>query len=545
MRSHMNKSIIKGILAIIMLVILCFSFSACKNNTDVSTLDSPSSISGNETTKSPEQPTTTPINKDIQSSTIPTTMYLDGSLSYRSYQPTEELTVYISEDSNKQQIIISNKSITLEYNWEYNLNYGEPIVKIDSQDNTSALYIILPTKDSEPILNTNEICGIAHVINPTTLEEFPFSNDIEFLKEWTSIEYSIPWNDTIETFSLMISPNWSRQYFYSGIQLPSNETYEVVFEDTSHFSETLMEYRRVGFKLDNDIIWLGKFCDDITQTNINQNITKENNYLCSFIFLPYDDILYTKEDGLTFNNTLSREDRMLTGEMLTLDPDDELDLDGDGKKDIISYQGLPQKSDLDYYNSCTLTVNNSSIEYDGDNVKSTLYAGSLDGKALQLMIMDYGPSADPSLRIYLYNGKELTYAGEIPSYDYSLNKDGFTALCESYHIQSFRVPFYFKLENGLIKQIEQDLYPQGNTVKVLQDITLYEDNNENTLGITLTAGNEVIIVGSDLKEWVYIKDIKSGNFGWLKTKDDVNNCLLPDGRAVPAVELFEGLVFYG
>lgn len=537
----------KTIPSVLLFITLCFFISSCKKTTAaLETAPSPIA-SNNEVTQSTIKPTAVPIGN----SPTPATTYLDKALSYRSYQPTDEILVFISEDSKNQQVVISNNSISWVFFWEYNLAYGEPIVKVDRNDSTDALYIILPTVDLKPILNVEEISGVAHILNPTTLEEYPFKDEIDLHKNWTSIDYTASLDDSnsfknaAETFTFHISPNWDIKYYYPGIKLPTNETYEIVFEDTAHYTNSLLVYRQVGFKQGNETIWIGKFCDDITKTNIVNADNLSDRAMFNFIFLPYKDILYTKEDGLTLGNTWTREERMLNGEMLTLDPDDALDLNSDGTKEILSYRGLPNSTRFDYYESCTLTVNDSTIEYDGDNINSTIYAGSLDGKTLQLMIFDNGPSSDPILQVYQYVDNKLKYSGEVLSYHYTLNKDGFTAYCESYHIQCFRVPFQFKFENGTIKKIEQDFYPQGNTVTVLKDFTLYEDKNEDTLGITLTTGNEVIIVGSDLTEWVYIKDITSGKSGWLKTMNGENNCLLPDGRAVPAVELFEGLTFYG
>lgn len=271
-------------------------------------------------------------------------------------------------------------------------------------------------------------------------------------------------------------------------------------------------------------------------------VKTSKTFILAIFFLT--TIIYLSACKKGEGTTLTREDQLLAGKMLALLPDDALDLDGDGEKDIISYRSMT--TDYTRGNSIySLTVNNSTIEYVGDNVAPTIYGSSLDGKTLQLIIYDDGPSADPTLNIYHYTGSKLKYAGTIPSYQFTLTEDGIIANCESYHIQCHSVPFKFEYTNGEIKKIEQDFYPQGNTVTVLRDVPLYKEKNDATIGITLKTGSEVIIVGSDLKEWVYIQDITSGEYGWLRTTDDYNNCLIPDGEAVPATELFDGLYFYG
>lgn len=516
----------------------CLLLCSCNNKEDATNTDLPSSLPVSETEVTPKSPSTTPNPSPLlnQSSPTPDIPELLETLTYQTYQLNDKLTVYISTTKEKPHIVISNQSVSCAYDWEYNLDYGEPIIKLDRNSTLAgeALYIILPTSKNQDILAVKEICGEVYVLDPSTLQETTYSDDIAVLKDWISARITQPYDGLEATFTLEIGLSWVREYTYPGIDLPKMDSYPLVIEDLAYFSDSLYEYRQVGVQLTDDILWLGKFCDDITLLDSSDN----------YIFLPYQDIVYTSENGLSSSNPKTREEQILAGNMIMLDPNDALDLDQNGVMELINYRNLRDASITDQYNvqDFSLSINDETISYQGTNLDNIPYAGSLDGKSIQLIIFENGSSADPLLNFYQYKGNELSYAGSIPSYEYTLSNGEITAYCESVHLQCFRVLRKFSYQNGEVKEIEQEFYEQGNTVTVLQDFTLYENKEESTLGIKLTKGSEVIIVGSDLKEWVYIQDVKSGNYGWLKTTD---HCLLPDGRELPSWELFDGLYFYG
>lgn len=83
----------------------------------------------------------------------------------------------------------------------------------------------------------------------------------------------------------------------------------------------------------------------------------------------------------------------------------------------------------------------------------------------------------------------------------------------------------------------------GNTATVLQEIPLYSEKNGNEADIELLAGDAVQVIGGDLKEWVQLKKVSTGEMGWIKV--NVTECRLPDGNCIDSRYLFEGLMFYG
>ena len=455
---------------------------------------------------------------------------------YITYPTKDSVIPSISIHTSENKIQIIKSQEVAEFVWDYDLSLGEPIISSDED----FLYIILPTAKDETYLNVPSICGIAHIIRKATLSEVTYDNPIQnYIAHHQPLienrENPEATNETQFCVNLFLRDGCYRPYYYTALNFPIQNEYKIVLEDIARYTNSLNEYRRLGILVENEVIWVGKFCYHIAGKNPEE-----------FLFLPDQNLQYSKENGFSPLSTLSREERILNGENIVLDPDDTLDLDGDGVKERICYEPIPTNPS-DHIMIYTITVNNSSMIYEGVQVDPTLFTGSLDGKTIQLMLFDNGPSCDPQINIYYYTQSNLGLAGVIPSYQYTLTKEGIEAYCESCHIQCYAVPFLFRFNDNHITSIERDFYPQGNTVTTLREIPLYQEKNTSSLGITLKKGSQVVIVGSDLKEWVYIKDVSSGKCGWLQTSNELYfpGCLLPDGTNLPATDLFDGLTFYG
>ncbi|MGF7143139.1 hypothetical protein HNQ56_001561 [Anaerotaenia torta] len=72
------------------------------------------------------------------------------------------------------------------------------------------------------------------------------------------------------------------------------------------------------------------------------------------------------------------------------------------------------------------------------------------------------------------------------------------------------------------------------------------------IGVSITAGSEVTIVGVDFKGWVCIEENSSGNRGWLYYEEQImpgelpgEYCILPDGTKIEPSLLFTDLYYYG
>lgn len=230
-----------------------------------------------------------------------------------------------------------------------------------------------------------------------------------------------------------------------------------------------------------------------------------------------------------------------------------LDLDGDGKKEQIIYQILDQETEEDWaeISKISLSVRNSngeeiSIWQEGDAIHDKCYVASMDGIHYFLIVAQNGLSADFVMTFYVYEEGKLKEAGNIYSDTRELDvyADRLEAYEETYHFQCQPVKFEYHLVNGKLEKQEKDFYDyRGNTATVLQEIPLYSEKNGNEADIELLAGDAVQVIGGDLKEWVQLKKVSTGEMGWIKV--NVTECQLPDGNCIDSRHLFEGLMFYG
>lgn len=455
--SNQAKKLVTSYLNNKRLIVFCLLLSSLlllgchkKEQTTISSLPIPSITN---TTTIPPSPTNTVISP-IPSITI--------SKDYLYYPTKDSVIPYISINTVENKIQITKNQEVIEFPWDYDLSLGEPIISSDED----FLYVILPTAKGESYLNVPSIPGIPHIISKSTLSEVTFDDPIQdFIKlHKPLIEYSenpVDKNEMQFCVSLYLNNGCYRPYYYPALNIPIKDNYEIVLEDTPYYTNSLNEYRRLGLLVEDEVIWIGKFCYNIAGKNPEE-----------FLFLPDQNIQYTKESGSSHISALTREERILNGENIVLDPDDSLDLDGDGVKEFIFFEIIPTNKSS-HMMKYSITVNDSSMIYEGDQIDPTLFTGSLDGETIQIMLFDNGPSCNPQINIYYYAKSNLGFSGAIPSYNYTLTKEGIEAYCESYHIQSYAVPFLFQFNDNQILRLERDFYPQGNTVLTLREIPLY------------------------------------------------------------------------
>ena len=249
----------------------------------------------------------------------------------------------------------------------------------------------------------------------------------------------------------------------------------------------------------------------------------------------------------TTKNTATEEQtekEILSGKIKQLNTEDSLDLDLDGQPETIEFT-VEQDPDNSAVSNYTLSVNGNIIQDSGTRMPGGLYAASLDGKTIQLLLPEDGASADYSMYVYGYEDSKLYYAGTLPGSPDNISlHDGYvTVPIEIYHLQCYSVFSDYELKKHQLAEIPGDFYEQGNTVTVLKDITLYKEKDKSKKGITLKKGSEVTILGSDLKEWVCIKDNSTGETGWLFVIEA--HCSTFNKIEAEASELFDGLYYYG
>ena len=105
--------------------------------------------------------------------------------------------------------------------------------------------------------------------------------------------------------------------------------------------------------------------------------------------------------------------------------------------------------------------------------------------------------------------------------------------------------FRYELSNGLFVKRKDDYYDyMQNIVTANQKIPLYREKDSTETFIVLYKGDEVQVMGGDMKNWVLLKKVSTEEEGWLQV-DEHSRCILPDDTVVSSSELFDGLIFYG
>lgn len=256
-----------------------------------------------------------------------------------------------------------------------------------------------------------------------------------------------------------------------------------------------------------------------------------------------DDYVFVETRKIT-------EQSILNGEKAILMTDDVLDLNQDGEGDRIllrANNGNDNGVDLDGdYDNFTLKVGDVEIDSEqGIGVRPSIEAISLNQKTIQLMVHQYGYSDAQMTYIYEYDGKSLVKVGEIPSNEIEMKDGQIEAKTLSQFFQTMIITRNYSYENKSVQEISKDFYEHNTNAKVLQEITLFSDEACMNGGIALNVGDEIVVEGTNDKDWVRIRDVKSGEKGYLRISE--SNCIgfgVKSNTYYPW-DLFEGLFFAG
>lgn len=441
-----------------------------------------------------------------------------------------EVSILPTNQLNDQKVIVKSGEQTKEFALNYDLSDEDPIVRIDRNMTTmkDELYIILPqtkTKDEEEVLNVPYISGQLYCVDLETLELRSDWNAFETVKKAEPVKmrdmncYSFVFTDA----------SGNEMQLYSGSLSPEllQEDAEVIYDDTLRFTDSLTAYLRVGVKTADTTTWIGFWTDDVTNKND----------------LSYNDYVFVETRKIT-------EQSILNGEKAILMTDDVLDLNQDGEGDRIllrANNGNDNGVDLDVdYDNFTLKVGDVEIDSEqGIGVRPSIEAISLNQKTIQLMVHQYRYSDAQMTYIYEYDGKSLVKVGEIPSNEIEMKDGQIEAKTLSQFFQTMIITRNYSYENKSVQEISKDFYEHNTNAKVLQEITLFSDEACMNGGIALNVGDEIVVEGTNDKDWVRIRDVKSGEKGYLRISE--SNCIgfgVKSNTYYPW-DLFEGLFFAG
>lgn len=212
----------------------------------------------------------------------------------------------------------------------------------------------------------------------------------------------------------------------------------------------------------------------------------------------------------------SVRDVMLKGRLVRLPKETEMDLDGDGNSEYISYQNY------DY--SAELSVNDMVSSVEMAYPDSAPFGISLDGKTISLVLYDYGDSDDPVLHFHHYKDGVLEKQGEIKVFPTDVAADPSKGVLYGRQRSSVVGVIDYDCcwetdEEGMLQFIPQDYYSlssiSGETLdlELLEPIEVYEKKDGNT-GSVLLNPQHVTVLYTDTSDWVYLVG-DDGTEGWF------------------------------
>ena len=213
----------------------------------------------------------------------------------------------------------------------------------------------------------------------------------------------------------------------------------------------------------------------------------------------------------------------------------EEDLDGDGKSEQLQY--ILEENDVDGTFRGIININGREFPLEDyqdvwlDNPKPSFYVTDISPffAGLEIAILDNGPSDDPVTYFFTYQG-ELTYIGSVGGYPFKQEagyngfaSEGvvigeivldFTHTCRAYG------NWWYDVQEQKLEYQDLGYYNNKPDVshQLYEDLTVYLKMDEGSITTRIPAQEEVFFMGTDGKEWVFIKG-KDGSKGYVHIVD--------------------------
>ncbi len=477
---------------------------------------------------------------------------------------SDDLSVYFVQDK-EQSILIQYQDKEAVFNWDYDLNLGKPLFYLTEKDALKLLYIALPTKENESDTSV-EICGEWHMVRlgSTDKNQWKYAEEDFWMQEVLSADeaqedFWMEWKEAVDKSYLVLHSGTKQEinspfYEYPALQGINQENLEFVREDVLHITDSMLAYRRLGVRINDKIVWLGKLYDDLLIGGESRSASiRSTGRGC---FVPDPEVQYGKK---WYENWLS------SGQMLALAPDCILDLDGDGIQERISYRMEEgnQKGILTVINQDgkqTLTEISSVGELD-----FRPFAVSLDGTTVQLVFQDMAGTRE-ELSFYRKDENELVFVGEIVCKNYEYTVTGKTDLGNlklsavdidaGMRLGNVAVSKDYLYEDGKLKEIMPEFYTildrENYFIYPKTKLVLFDSLNGNKT-IVFPERSKLRRVqcseltdfppeGEERKTWgfVMLENVDTGERGWIQMAS-VMECILQDSTVIECEKVFDGI----
>ena len=170
-------------------------------------------------------------------------------------------------------------------------------------------------------------------------------------------------------------------------------------------------------------------------------------------------------------------------------------------------------------------------------------------KALEIALLDYGPSDDPMTWYFQYRNGALKLIGSLPGFpdDEGSHRDGsgnVMAVGRLSLLQTWNATFPYTLKDGTLAEVAQSQYvplpvPDA-AVALKQKLTIYAKPDQAADTVTVEPSEEPVTVPvTDNRHWVQMRTAE-GTEGWVYLKDF--STIVSDGEELSATDVFDNLV---
>ncbi len=225
-----------------------------------------------------------------------------------------------------------------------------------------------------------------------------------------------------------------------------------------------------------------------------------------------------------------------------------IDLDGDGITEKIVLKPENPYSDRTYempYDDFKLIVGDSVLEDYGVNLHNDIYAFSLDGKEILVLLYENGPSDDPLSHLYAYREGKLVKVGEMP--DHIVDGDIQDGIIDGTErgdvIQSDYIRVKWQIgQDGMLEKVPQDTYDYTNLndITLLMALPVHSEPDLKAPEREIQPQKVKFLMTDNTMTWVYVKG-ENGDAGWVYVE--------PYGHIVELKkdydEVFEDLWMFG
>lgn len=202
-----------------------------------------------------------------------------------------------------------------------------------------------------------------------------------------------------------------------------------------------------------------------------------------------------------------------------------LDIDVDGTVEKITLAPSTSPDAVQYYREDEplayyhLQIDNTELEGFGENVANILWALSLDGQHILLVLYEDGPSADPYTHFFQYqNGQIIEIGGfEDDIRQCEISADGIiTSAIRKDIVQTDWIAVRWQLGlNGMLEQIPQDVYDfqSRNWVQLHEELPLHTAVGADEIFTIKPQSVKFLQTSSDWN-WVLL-ETQDGQQGWV------------------------------